>query len=170
MQDGGTPGTFPGGAIVNCTIVANTNAQVKVSDDKGEYRHEAGVMVNGGTLVNCIVADNWSVDPGTVSNIYNTQDIAAGISYTLVNDRTGDAQFATAENHNIAVAADAKIFRKPGRGDYSPASGSPAINAGLLEAWMDTAVDLAGRPRLVSRKPDLGCFESAPISFSIRLR
>ena len=170
VQDGGTPGTFPGGAIVNCTIVANTNAQVKVSDDKGEYRHEAGVMVNGGTLVNCIVADNWSVDPGTVSNIYNTRDIATGISYTLVNDRAGDTTFVTAENHNIAVAAGARIFRRPSSGDYSPATGSPAINAGLLEDWMEMALDLAGKPRVVSKKPDLGCIEAYPMSFSIRLR
>ena len=159
-----------GGHAVNCTFVANTNEQYQAEHSTvGAFNHTGGLQVNGGFVTNCIVADNWSVFAGSVSNVCCSAD-AAGIGYTLVNDRTGDAQFATAENHNIAVAADAKIFRKPGRGDYSPASGSPAINAGLLEAWMDTAVDLAGRPRLVSRQPDLGCFESAPISFSIRLR
>jgi hypothetical protein len=138
-------------------------------DTSKEWRYAAGLVVNGGSVTNCIVVDNWSARGNAVSNIYNSAG-AAGIGYTLVNDRAGDSAFVTAENHNIAVAAGARIFRRPERGDYSPATGSPAINAGLLEDWMEMALDLAGKPRVVSRKPDLGCIESYPMSFSIRLR
>ncbi len=155
-----------GGYVENCTFVANTNSQM---DTSKEWRYAAGLVVNGGSVTNCIVVDNWSARGNAVSNIYNSAG-AAGIGYTLVNDRAGDSAFVTAENHNIAVAAGARIFRRPERGDYSPATGSPAINAGLLEDWMEMALDLAGKPRVVSRKPDLGCIESYPMSFSIRLR
>ena len=63
-----------------------------------------------------------------------------------------------------------KVFRKPADGDYTPATGSPALNAGLLLDWMDGAVDLVGRPRVVSRIPDVGCYEGRAPSFEIRLR
>ena len=163
---GGAAGASKGGFIENCTIVANTNLMNTAKDG---FWYAAGVVVVGGSVTNCIIADNWSAFPGAVSNIYNSAG-AAGIGYTLVNDRAGDSAFVTAENHNIAVAAGARIFRRPERGDYSPATGSPAINAGLLEDWMEMALDLAGKPRVVSRKPDLGCIESYSMSFSIRLR
>ncbi len=164
---GFTPAYFAkGGLIENCTIVANTNLQESTDS---EFWHAAGLVVNGGSVTNCIVADNWSVGAGAVSNIYCSSD-AAGIGYTLVNDRQGDASFVTAENHNVAVAPNAKVFRKPADGDYTPATGSPALNAGLLIDWMSDAVDLAGRPRVISRIPDVGCYEGRAPSFEIRLR
>ena len=93
-----------------------------------------------------------------------------GIGYTLVDDRAGDATFVTAENHNITVAPGANLFRRPDSGDYSLATGSPAINVGLKFDWMETALDLAGSPRIVSRIPDLGCYEAKPSHFSVRIR
>lgn len=159
-----------GGYAVNCTFVANTNEQNKaVHSTVGAFNHTGGLQVNGGSVTNCIVMDNWSVFCGAVSNIYNSAG-AAGIGYTLVNDRQGDASFVTAENHNVAVAPNAKVFRKPADGDYVPATGSPALNAGLLLDWMSDAVDLAGRPRVISRIPDVGCYEGRAPSFEIRLR
>ncbi len=169
---------FYGGCIVNCTIVANTNTQSKVTYIKNAgteneqllyYNHTGGLQMNGGAVTNCIVVDNWSAYGNAVSNIYCSSD-AAGIGYTLVDDRQGDASFVTAENHNVAVAPNAKVFRKPADGDYVPATGSPALNAGLLLDWMSDAVDLAGRPRVISRIPDVGCYEGRAPSFEIRLR
>ena len=167
MYVGAAADASKGGFIENCTIVANTNLLDTVKDG---FWYAAGIVVNGGSVTNCIVMDNWSMfDGGAVSNVYNSAG-AAGIGYTLVNDRQGDASFVTAENHNIAVAPNAKVFRKPADGDYTPATGSPALNAGLLLDWMSDAVDLAGRPRVISRIPDVGCYEGRAPSFEIRLR
>ena len=127
------------------------------------------MKVDGGSVTNCIVADNWSMYGNAVSNIYNTAG-TAGIGYTLVDDRAGDATFVTAENHNVAVQPGANIFRRPARGDYALATGSPAINSGLKFDWMETACDLTGNPRIISRVPDMGCYESKPSHFCIRLR
>lgn len=35
------------------------------------FWYAAGVVMNGGSITNCIVVDNWSVFGGAVSNIYN---------------------------------------------------------------------------------------------------
>ena len=111
--------------------------------------------MNGGAVTNCIVVDNWSAYGNAVSNIYNEAG-AVGIGYTLVND--------------IAVQPSANVFRRPAKGDYALATGSPAINSGLKFDWMDTASDLSGSPRIVSRVPDMGCYESKPSHFCIRIR
>ena len=163
---GGGPGASTGGYLENCTIVANTNLFADVKDG---LWYAAGVVVSGGSITNCIIVDNWSVHGNAVSNIYNEAG-AAGIGYTLVNDRAGDATFVTAENHNIAVQPSANVFRRPAKGDYALATGSPAINSGLKFDWMDTASDLSGSPRIVSRVPDMGCYESKPSHFCIRIR
>ena len=133
------------------------------------YNHTAGLQVDRGSVTNCIVVDNWSAYGNAVSNIYNSAG-AAGIGYTLVDDRAGDASFATAENHNVAVQPGTRVFRRPEKGDYALVTGSPAINSGLKFDWMETALDLAGSPRLVSRVPDMGCYEAKPSHFSIRIR
>ena len=161
-----TPIYVGGGLLENCTIVANTNLFADVKDG---LWYAAGVVVSGGSITNCIIVDNWSVHGNAVSNIYNEAG-AAGIGYTLVNDRAGDATFVTAENHNIAVQPSANVFRRPAKGDYALATGSPAINSGLKFDWMDTASDLSGSPRIVSRVPDMGCYESKPSHFCIRIR
>ena len=163
---GGGPGVATGGHLENCTIVANTNLFADVKDG---LWYAAGVVVSGGSITNCIIVDNWSVHGNAVSNIYNSAG-AAGIGYTLVNDRAGDATFVTAENHNIAVQPGANVFRRPAKGDYALATGSPAINVGLKFDWMETACDLAGSPRIISRVPDMGCYESKPSHFYVRLR
>ena len=161
-----TPIYVGGGLLENCTIVANTNLFATAKDG---FWYAAGVVVSGGSITNCIIVDNWSVHGNAVSNIYNSAG-AAGIGYTLVNDRVGDAAFVTVENHNIAVQPSANVFRRPAKGDYALATGSPAINSGLKFDWMDTASDLSGSPRIVSRVPDMGCYESKPSHFCIRIR
>ncbi len=159
-----------GGCAVNCTFVANTNTQSRATHPEGGYYNlTAGLKVDRGSVTNCIVVDNWSVLGGAVSNIYNTAG-AAGIGYTLVNDRAGDATFATAANHNRAVSAGASIFRNPGAGNYTLSGKSPAVNAGLLFDWMETASDLAGKPRVAGHVPDLGCYEAVAQKFIVRLR
>ena len=163
---GAASGASVGGHLENCTIVANTNLQATA---KNGFWYAAGIIVNGGSITNCRVVDNWSVLGGAVSNIYNTAG-ANGIGYTLVDDHAGDATFATSENHNVIVQRGTQIFRFPEKGNFSPKNNSPAIDSGFTLAWMETARDLAGGPRVVDRVPDIGCYEASPQGFIIRLR
>ena len=171
VQPGGTPGVSVAGSIINCTIVANTNSQSRISDGNGVlYRHEGGVEVNGGTLVNSIVADNWSEFDDSVKNVVSTLGAATGVSYTLVNDAEVAEGFVTDANHNIAVATDALIFNKPEKGDYRPHNKSLAVNAAQLMDWMATSCDLEGNARILNNYPDIGCYELRRSGFSIRFR
>ncbi|MBR4258574.1 MAG: hypothetical protein IKQ17_06055 [Kiritimatiellae bacterium] len=163
------PSKQAGGCAENCTFVANTNLQTNVDSGATPHNYAGGVIVNSGSMTNCIVVGNWSAYGNAVSNIYNEAG-AAGIGYTLVDDRAGDASFVTAENHNVTAQPGMQIFRRPEVGNYTLSGRSPAVNAGLLLNWMATSVDLAGSPRVISRVPDLGCYEAAPQGFAIRLR
>ena len=160
------PSGGKGGHLENCTILANTNLHATI---KEKFWFAGGVIVNGGSITNCIVVDNWSVFGNAVSNIYNEAG-ADGIGYSLVNDRAGDATFVTAANHNINVQPGTQLFRIPEKGNFTPRNNSPAVDSAFTLAWMETARDLAGGPRIVDRIPDIGCYEASPQGFSIRLR
>ena len=163
---GVSPSGGKGGHLENCTILANTNLHATI---KEKFWFAGGVIVNGGSITNCIVVDNWSVFGNAVSNIYNEAG-ADGIGYSLVNDRAGDATFVTAANHNINVQPGTQLFRIPEKGNFTPRNNSPAVDSAFTLAWMETARDLAGGPRIVDRIPDIGCYEASPQGFSIRLR
>lgn len=166
---GAVAGGESGGAMINCTIVANTNTQTKVGF------HRAAVALNGGVIVNCIIADNCAQFGGesgepVTSNLISWNENLAGVSYTLVDDREGDEDFLAEDKHNINVTSLAGLFRKAEKGDYTLPTGSPAVNVGLEQEWMEGAVDLLGRARILSRIPDLGCYECRASGFAIRLR
>lgn len=89
--------------------------------------------MNGGSITNCIVVDNWSVFGGAVSNIYNEAG-ADGIGYSLVNDRAGDATFVTAANHDINVQPGTQLFRIPEKGNFTQRNNSPAVDSAFTLA------------------------------------
>ncbi len=46
--------------------------------------------------------------------------------------------------------------------DYQLAGGSPCINRGLNQPWMESALDLAGNRRIMMMRTDIGAYESWP--------
>ena len=60
-------------------------------------------------------------------------------------------------------------FRSRGGFAFAPA-GAPLVNAGVLRPWMAGATDLAGNPRVIGRRPDIGALESPPAGTVIELR
>jgi len=68
------------------------------------------------------------------------------------------------------VNADPK-FVDAEHGDFTLTKGSPCKNAGILESWMDGALDLAGKARVCAGTPDIGCYELVyPSGLSIFVR
>lgn len=165
VRSGGNPAAGSDSAVVNCTIVANTNTVMKATGLSGgverSYIHCAGVYVNGGHLVNSIVVDNWVRFVGGVSNVYNTVNLPTDVTYTLVDDRAGDIEFLSPSRRNQTVPHGSRIFHNAETRNYTLTSSSPAVNAGLYYSWMDAALDLAGKQRLRLGVPDLGCYEAA---------
>jgi hypothetical protein len=62
-----------------------------------------------------------------------------------------------------------EFFKGYVNGDYTPASGGPLYNAGANYEGL-ASVDLAGNPRKVGSKIDIGCYEGVASGISIRLR
>ena len=82
------------------------------------------------------------------------------------------AAFAATANEVKLIGADnipvpEKFFR---RGSYRLKGGSPLVNAGFKEPWMDDATDFYGFPRVFNRLPDIGCAECQAGGMTILLR
>ena len=136
-----------GVVMENCTVVSNVNAETAFSSALPCYA--GGIfLTNGVTLINSVVADNWSALGNCVSNLCGT---TGNVSYTLVN---GDEGAAPGEGNLVGEPR----FRRPAR-NGRPTVASPAVGAGLWQPWMADALDLRGRPRAPNGKVSLGCFE-----------
>lgn len=70
---------------------------------------------------------------------------------------------------NIVVSPGVAIFKNYARGDYRPKMGGPLVNAGTNYEDM-AATDLAGKPRRVERRIDIGCYESGRSRLQISIR
>lgn len=67
------------------------------------------------------------------------------------------------------VGAAAEFFKDYANGDYTPASGGPLYNAGANYEGM-ASVDLAGNPRKIGSKIDIGCYEARSSSLVLVIR
>ena len=75
------------------------------------------------------------------------------------------------ESHTTGTYTDVTTTDDPGlKRDYSPRSGSPCIDKGLHQSWMDTALDLSGNPRILYKAVDIGAFERRQTGTIIQLR
>ena len=144
-------GTSKGAAIyldgtgtVESTTVANN------TDIGADMNPAIGVNNANGVVRNCIVAGNTNLDgPAGVGGAYG----ALCTSYTLCD-------VAGLTGAGCKTEADlASVFKKYAVGDYHLRSGSPAINAGSNQDWMEDAIDLDGAPRIFGRQVDMGCYE-----------
>jgi hypothetical protein len=52
------------------------------------------------------------------------------------------------------------LFKNLAAGDLRLRHGSPCINAGLYQDWMDEACDVAGQPRILNKYVDIGAYEN----------
>jgi hypothetical protein len=162
MYNNWTAGSANGGAIAcqgqgistsefyNCTIVSN-----RAASGGGIFIRSWGsaqgynpVMVMYNTIVYSNSSDNLSlVAPPNHTNISLNS-----CSYPV--------------NANFLLPGTGNITNPPGFadsavGNYRLASGSPCINAGMNQEWMEWAIDLEGHDRIAFGTVDMGAFEYA---------
>ena len=130
-----------GGRVENCTVADNV------------YRHAGSVIdspsgyyTSGGTMTNSIVFANVNTDTTTGSN--KVWDVAGTYESAMSHCWTNDPVFFRGAPRT--------------RPYYGVKPASPCVNAGALLSWMDAdATDLAGARRVISKIPDIGCYETA---------
>lgn len=164
--------------VIRNTLVARNSATTTKADSTANYG--SGIYLrNPGIVENCTI----------VSNFFNRGDYAAGlyassgscVTNTVVwGNFVGETQrdvggvVGTTFSHclapEFATGAAASwtldeclsgnpLFKDFDGGNYTIGAASPLVDKGVKLPWMEDALDLAGRKRLVG-KPDIGCYES----------
>lgn len=135
------------GKMVNCTVVGNTHAD---NDASGNYSGAlGGVGLGGGTVKNCLIADNYS------SGTQMREDIT--LKFSAINNCitccTYPAEALPAGN---VSSVGKPVYRYvPRLNAYKLVGGSPCIDAGTWESWMEGERDIYGKMR-TSRHVDIG--------------
>ena len=123
----------------------------------------AGLITGDGTKVyNCTIAGNTCTkeDCGDAS-FWNGATVKNTIACSAVTGETAKVTFSCL-NQPVAFK----------RGYRLTGNGNPCVNAGDNSVWNGIAEpkDLGGRPRILEKVVDLGCFEHEPTGFSLIVR
>ena len=135
-----------GGCMVNCTVARNS------------CRTYGGAYVEAGVVVNTVIAGNMSVvNSGTAAVVGGD----ANAFHNCFTDTPGPV------NGSCANAPAAVLFSNCPDGDFTPAPGSPLIDASmdaslLVPNHVPPLLDLAGHLREMGLGIDAGCFEANP--------
>ncbi len=113
------------------------------------------VVVNN-TLVEPRIAGIRASDGATANVVFNNLIV----SDRPIRDEVGGNRIDGASN--LTTASAAGLFVDAARGDFHPAPGSPAIDAGVAayEGVAAPSSDLDGAPRPQGSRPDVGAFEA----------
>jgi hypothetical protein len=107
-----------------------------------------------------------SVTTNQVDTLYPAAP-RTGTAANFVNCATDGAE---AINETCVLLGDsAEVFNDYASGDYTPKAGGPLVNKGANYEGM-ASVDLAGNPRKIGSKIDIGCYElrSTPLVIFVR--
>ena len=174
--------------IENCLVVDNGSGYGSGFSSSTTGNEAAGVTIWAQnctvTVRNCTIAGNCGSSHGGFRDHFGTANLENTIVWGNMNlsrekTRTETSKIAMADQNvsnikkakvtNIcttldfgtgSVTAD-PLFVDPVHGDYRLSQNSPCRGAGLVQEGDETAVDLAGNPRLSPEgKIDMGCYQS----------
>jgi len=137
----------PGTVVESCTIAGNQcngNAALVTTTAGGIYD-------TGGLVTNTIVYFNTNVYVSAASDVYTT--VPARFGYSCAPELTNAGAFNIVDN---------PLFTDVNAGLYTLQPLSPCVGKGLDQAWMKTAVDLAGNKRIAAGDVDMGAYEVMP--------
>ncbi len=155
-----------GGGLYNSTAVACV-----IKANSGYY----GSGMYGGVAVNSLIVGNVADDSGGIhytvtTNCTLTDNYLEGSGYLDASDSVllnsiisnNDTSLAGGTNQLINCYTNNPLFVDAANGDYRLAYHSPCIDAGS-NAFITTAFDLAGNPRIVNGTVDIGAYESLAV-------
>ena len=167
------------GTVANCLIAGNRDSGT------GSSIQTCGVTIgNGGRILDSTVVANEAPCNGGVylfKSGYATNVVVAGcvntstswtdvgFSGTIANASHCASDGGEALDETCVAGTAAEFFADFAGGGYQLAKNSPLRNKGI--EYDDIAeFDLLGKKRVQGSKPDIGCFESAPIGLSVIIR
>ena len=131
--------------VENCSFI---DCEIQRNPDTGALG-----IGNGGTVqaVNCFAygTTNTTGTANLMTNVY-----ASG---SITFSHCASDKLVPGENNVVLTDANFS-YRSKRRGEYTVTRG-PTIDAGTNLTWMADAVDLMGRPRIIGKIVDIGCFE-----------
>ena len=137
------------GTVENCTIVNSRGCQAG-----------AGITISAAANATPVIRNNiiWGNVATDGSANADVRDLgspsAPRITYSCSPDLTAGEGNLTCDPLFLGAKA------RGGQSPWALKGSSPLLNAGLLLDWMTDATDIAGEPRVVARRPAMGCFES----------
>ncbi|MBN1673254.1 MAG: C10 family peptidase [Kiritimatiellae bacterium] len=178
-----------GGEVAYCTIYSNaaTDAAGAVMCDQDGEVHNSLIYENssggdaggvfcdqGGLLQNCTIADNSAADEGGGVFCSNGGAVHNCILYfnTAVTDGSNFCDFGTGQDYwsccslpappGTAHLTNDPQFVCASAANYHLTEGSPCIDSGGYQSWMEDAGDLDGNGRIANGTVDRGAYEFTP--------
>ncbi len=135
-ENGGGVFSRENSTILNCTVVSNEAVLIG-----------GGVYAVDSVGVNCIIWQNTVTSGSSSANLF--MEGTSGFTYTCSSPLIIGAGNTDTD----------PLFLDAAGGNYHLQPTSPAVNAGINQAWMDAANDLHGHDRIRYGTADMGAYE-----------
>lgn len=154
----GTAGIRFGGGneqavVENCTVASNTVNGTITSSSAGAFCNSWST-----TIRNTVFAGNFETGRAAYTSVYFDSHM------NVVGCVMDDVAF----NQYCAMATVDKIFKNFRNGNFSPQPGGALYNTGVTPS-VAVSVDLAGNPRVMFDKIDIGCYECQDLAATLIL-
>ena len=150
-------------SAVNCTIADSIVSYYM--QPTGETKYPAsGVYCTAGSIVNCAA---FGISRAAFDTTPATEFAAWGGTAAKFDHCATDGEAAINDScYLMDKLVDVKDYAK---GDFSPKTGGALTNRGVLPDNVP-ATDLAGRPRVVGKAIDIGCYEGNAAGLMLLIR
>lgn len=165
-----------GGTVRNCLLTGNRieNSVLAVGGGGGIYA-EDNAFAYSNYVQNCTIVSNYA-NIGGGGLMLNVTSATVFVQNNIIFDNasTNIVNYVSPINSSNVVYScmnstngftgrgnitNAPLFVNAPGGNYQLLSTSAGINVGSNQAWMSSAIDLAGNPRIVGSFVDMGAYE-----------
>lgn len=154
-------GKVSGNAVVrNCTFV-DYEAPVELDDTYGG-RYLIYATSSTPSIQNCVFIGNHLKDADTPIPFKGNLSCYHNCAYD------GEAEFS--DGNGCLTGVVNTVFRDYANGDYRPSAGGELFNGGVTMPGQISGTDLLGKPRVMGKSVDIGCYEASVGGLRIILR